>query len=102
MPVKSVPGIFPRNFLKDTNCQVATVTVVGGPVVPRPPEGWTTASADTFCGDYIRYTTLNSSTIVLQKCYENLKLYVPTVLTEQYVLVVMLFITIMHLENTLV
>ena len=35
--------------------QVATVTVVGGPVVPRPQEGWTQATADTFCSDYIRY-----------------------------------------------
>jgi hypothetical protein len=28
--------------------------VVGGPVVPRPPEGWTTPTAEAFCADYIR------------------------------------------------
>jgi hypothetical protein len=32
------------------------VTVVGGPVVPRPPEGWTTPTAEAFCADYIRQT----------------------------------------------
>jgi hypothetical protein len=37
-----------------SNAQVATVTVVGGPVVPRPPEGWTTPTAEAFCADYIR------------------------------------------------
>jgi hypothetical protein len=57
------------------------VTVVGGPVVPRPPEGWTTASADTFCGDYIRYTTLNSSTIVLKVLRKSKIVY-----TDEYLL----------------
>ena len=32
--------------------QVSTVTFVGGPVVGRPAEGWTRATASTFCRDY--------------------------------------------------
>ena len=28
--------------------------VVGGPVLPRPQDGWTAATADTFCSEYIR------------------------------------------------
>ena len=33
--------------------QVATVKVVGGPVLPRPPEGWTLSLAEDFCTDYL-------------------------------------------------
>ena len=32
--------------------QVSTVTFVGGPVVARPAEGWTLATATAFCLDY--------------------------------------------------
>lgn len=42
--------------------QVATVKVVGGPVLPRPQEGWTITTADAFCGDFIQ------SSDVVQKC----------------------------------
>ena len=34
--------------------QVATVKVVGGPVLPRPQDGWTITTADTFCKDFIQ------------------------------------------------
>lgn len=40
--------------LDTAESQVATVNFVGGPVVPRPPEGWTAAAAEAFCGDYIQ------------------------------------------------
>jgi len=42
--------------------QVATVKVVGGPVLPRPQEGWTITTADSFCGDFIK------SSEVVQRC----------------------------------
>ena len=42
--------------------QVATVKVVGGPVLPRPQEGWTITTADAFCGDFIH------SSEVVQRC----------------------------------
>ena len=34
--------------------QVATVKVIGGPLLPRPQAGWTAAEADSFCEDFIR------------------------------------------------
>lgn len=37
----------------ETDSQVATVNVVGGPVVPRPSEGWTNTSAEHFCADFL-------------------------------------------------
>ena len=33
--------------------QVATVKVVGGPILPRPQDGWTASEADKFCADFI-------------------------------------------------
>jgi hypothetical protein len=45
--------------------------VVGGPVVPRPQEGWTQATADVFCGDYIRYHTLDKCYMVNKKNFES-------------------------------
>ena len=33
--------------------QVATVKVVGGPILPRPQDGWTASEADKFCDDFI-------------------------------------------------
>ena len=41
---------------------VATVKVVGGPVLPRPQAGWTAKEADTFCKDFIHASQL------VQKC----------------------------------
>jgi len=37
----------------EAGSQVATVNVVGGPVVPRPIEGWTETSAEHFCADFL-------------------------------------------------
>ena len=34
--------------------QVATVKVVGGPVVPRPQEGWTSKTASQFCREFLQ------------------------------------------------
>ena len=34
--------------------QVATVKVIGGPLLPRPQDGWTDSAADAFCEDFIR------------------------------------------------
>ena len=34
--------------------QVATVKVVGGPVVPRPQEGWTSNTASQFCREFLQ------------------------------------------------
>ena len=34
--------------------QVATVKVVGGPVVPRPQEGWTISTASQFCREFLQ------------------------------------------------
>ena len=34
--------------------QVATVKVVGGPVVPRPLEGWTASTAAKFCREFLQ------------------------------------------------
>ena len=42
--------------------QVATVKVVGGPVLPRPQEGWTITTADSFCKDFIQ------SSDIVNKC----------------------------------
>jgi len=42
--------------------QVATVKVVGGPVLPRPQEGWTITTADAFCGEFIQ------SSEIVQRC----------------------------------
>ena len=41
---------------------VATVKVVGGPVLPRPQAGWTSSEADLFCKEFIQ------SSEVVQKC----------------------------------
>ena len=41
---------------------VATVNVVGGPVLPRPQAGWTSHEADLFCREFIQ------SSEVVQKC----------------------------------
>ena len=41
---------------------VATVKVVGGPVLPRPQAGWTITEADLFCKEFIQ------SNEVVQKC----------------------------------
>ena len=41
---------------------VATVKVVGGPVLPRPQAGWTNSEADLFCKEFIQ------SSEVVQKC----------------------------------
>ena len=42
--------------------QVATIKFVGGPVVPRPAEGWTVATADSLCAEFFR------SSSAAQKC----------------------------------
>ena len=34
--------------------QVATVKVIGGPILPRPQDGWTDFAADAFCEDFMR------------------------------------------------
>ena len=44
--------------------QVATVKFVGGPVVPRPAEGWTVATADSFCAEFF------GSSSAAQKCMD--------------------------------
>ena len=41
---------------------VATVKVVGGPVLPRPQAGWTISETDLFCREFIQ------SSEVVQKC----------------------------------
>ena len=38
----------------DASSTVATVKFVGGPVVARPAEGWTEATADSFCAEFFR------------------------------------------------
>ena len=48
--------------LESAENQVATVKVVGGPVLPRPQDGWTVREADSFCDDFIRVNE------VVQKC----------------------------------
>ena len=37
-----------------SDAQVATVKVIGGPLLPRPQDGWTDSAADAFCEDFIR------------------------------------------------
>ena len=37
--------------------QVATVKVVGGPVVPRPLDGWTISTAAKFCREFLQTST---------------------------------------------
>ena len=47
--------------LEDTSeNQVATVKVIGGPLLPRPQDGWTASAADAFCEDFIRADTIVS------------------------------------------
>ena len=41
---------------------VATVKVVGGPVLPRPQDGWTDQEANSFCSEFIH------SSSVVEKC----------------------------------
>jgi hypothetical protein len=37
----------------ETTLVVATVKVVGGPVLPRPLEGWSPGLATEFCGEFL-------------------------------------------------
>ena len=45
--------------------QVATVKVIGGPILPRPQDGWTASEADKFCEDFIKTNDIVSKCVGL-------------------------------------